>query len=291
MMKCTVIIPAYNEEKSIVSVLNSLLNSRFIDNFEILVIDDGSADNTAEFVRNIGIVKIIRHPYNKGYGAALKTGILESKAEFVALFDADGQHSVEDLDRLFEKMENFDMLVGSRGRKSYQSLLRKPGKAVLGWFVNLLSNRKIPDINSGLRIFNTQIIKRYLHLMPQGFSFSTTSTVALNSMGFNVGYIDITTAPRVGRKSNVRIIRDGFKAILLIINLTVLFNPQKVFLPIGLLFLFLSMILFIVNGFVSEFDITDSMVLLFVTGILIMFLGILAEQISAIRRELHSLKD
>ncbi|MCC5945679.1 MAG: glycosyltransferase family 2 protein [Bernardetiaceae bacterium] len=282
-MKYTVVIPAFNEGDVIEKVLEPL---KKLENLEIIVIDDGSSDDTAEKARAMG-VRVISHPVNRGYGAALKTGMKAAETEFVATYDGDGQHRLEDIKKLMEIAPDYDMVVGARGKDSHRPLMRRPGKAVLAWLVNMLSKRKIPDFNSGLRVFRTAVIRKYLHLMPDGFSLSTTSTVALNSMGYGVKYVPIQVLKREGRKSSVKMARDGMRTIMLIINLTVLFNPMRIFLPVSFVCFALSFLYFVLYAFLIRIHVTASMTLLFVTGMLIFFLGIVCEQISAIRREIN----
>lgn len=282
-MKYTVIIPAFNEGDVIEKVLISLQQ---LPELKVIVIDDGSTDDTAEKVKAMG-VRLISHPVNRGYGAALKTGIKAADTEFVATYDGDGQHRLEDLENLMKVAPDWDMVVGERGKDSHRPLARRPGKAILAWLVNKLSNRKIPDFNSGLRVFRTSVIRKYLHLMPDGFSLSTTSTVALNSMGYGVKYVPIVVLEREGRKSSVKMARDGMRTIMLIVNLTVLFSPMRIFFPVSFFCFLLSFVYFLVYAITIRVHITPSMTMLFITGILIFFLGVVCEQISAIRREMN----
>jgi len=282
-MDYTVVIPAFNEGDVIEKVLTPL---KEVSNLKIIVIDDGSSDDTAALAQAMG-VHVISHPVNRGHGAALKTGIRAADTEFVATYDGDGQHRIEDLVKLMQIAPEYDMVVGARGKDSHRPLMRRPGKAILARLVNMLSKRKIPDFNSGLRVFRTTVIRRYLHLMPDGFSLSTTSTVALNSMGYGVKYEPIQVLKREGRKSSVKMARDGMRTIMLIINLTVLFNPMRIFLPVSFFCFALSFAYFILYSFLIRIHVTASMTLLFVTGMLIFFLGVVCEQISAIRREIN----
>ncbi len=281
----SIIIPCYNEGDVIGPVLEKLGKPEGCA--EVIVIDDGSSDETGSIAESKG-AKVITHEVNRGYGAGLKTGILNAKTPYVVLFDGDGQHRIEDLMKIVAVAQEYDMVVGARGSDSHQLAIRKPGKKILGWFVNLLSDREVPDINSGLRSFKVSTIKKYLHLMPEGFSFSTTSTVAFNRMKYKVHYIPIVVLAREGRKSSVKIFRDGFRTIMLITNLTVLFNPMKVFLPIAMLMFLSSFVYFLIYAITIRVHITPSMTMLFVSGILIFCMGILCEQVSATRRELNN---
>ncbi len=284
----SIIIPAYNEGAVIGRVLGEF--GRPAGCHEIIVVDDGSTDNTAEAARSAG-ARVISHRHNKGYGAALKTGIEAAASEFVVCCDGDGQHRIDDVLTVANAAMNgpqFDMVVGVRGRDSRQDWLRRPGKAILCWFANLLTHRRIPDLNSGLRAFRAETIRKYLHLMPSGFSFSTTSSIAMLRMGYNVEYVPIRVVQRTGRKSTVKFFEDGFRVFMLIVNLTVLFNPMRVFLPLAAMFVGASLAYFVLYSVYVRVHITESMVLLFVTGFLMFCLGIICEQISAIRREMHT---
>jgi len=177
MSEITIIIPAYNESEGIRNTLDELIPFAKKNNWKIIVINDGSSDNSQQILKQVEYITVISHPYNKGYGAALKTGIINSDTEYIAMFDADGQHNPKDLEKLSKSIQNFDMVVGSRGKDSYQDIWRKPGKKVLSIVANFLAERKIPDINSGLRIVRRNVIIKLLHLFPNGFSFSTTSTI------------------------------------------------------------------------------------------------------------------
>ncbi len=179
------------------------------------------------------------------------------------------------------------MVTGARGEKSFQVVNRKLGKRLIKYFVNKISKIDVPDFNSGLRVFKREVIKKYLHLMPDGFSFSTTSTVTFLKLQYNVKYVPIFVKERDGRKSNVKI-KDGFKTLMLILNLSVLFAPLTFFIPISIFFIASSFIYFILYSIIERIHITSSMTLLFITGIIIFFMGIICEQVSAVRRELNN---
>jgi glycosyltransferase involved in cell wall biosynthesis len=281
-MDYTVIIPAYNESQVITKVVNELRENG-INN--ILVIDDGSSDNTKEILDSIN-VNYISHKTNKGYGASLKTGIKNSTTEYVAIYDGDGQHIPSELIKLLQEAEGFDMVVGARDNNSFQVANRKLGKKVIKYFVNKITETNVPDFNSGLRVFKREVILRYLHLMPDGFSFSTTSTVTFLKLKYDVKYLPIYVKEREGRDSNIKM-KDGIRTLMLILNLSVLFAPLKFFLPVSFFLMGSSFVYFIIYSLIDRFHITSSMTLLFISGVLIFFMGILCEQISAVRRELN----
>ena len=282
MADYSILIPAFNEGDVIGEVLKELGKPKFCK--EVIVIDDGSSDDTAKVALKNG-ARVLSHQYNKGYGSALKTGINAAETDYVILFDGDGQHRLEDLLKIAEIVDQYDMIVGKREQASHVDWMRMPGKKVLGWFANLLTKKKIPDLNSGLRSFRVPVIKKYLHLMPDGFSFSTTSTIAMYRMGYTVHYLPIVMIARQGRKSTVKIFRDGIRVLMLILNLTVLFAPMRVFLPISAFFILLSMCYFILYSIFVRVHLNPMTLLLFNTGIILFFIGIVCEQISAIRRD------
>jgi glycosyltransferase involved in cell wall biosynthesis len=283
----TVIIPAFNEEKGIEKTILDLKSYVNAKGWNIIIVNDGSTDKTAEVLKRITDIEVIEHPYNKGYGASLKTGISYAKTELIAFYDADGQHKPEDLERLFDNFMNYDMLVGKRGKDSHQDWIRKPGKWVLSKVANYLTERKIPDLNSGLRIIKRDVIIKMLHLFPQGFSFSTTSTIAFMNMGYNVGYYPIVVNKRVGT-STVKQFKHGSSTLMLMLRLIVLFNPLKVFMPASIFLLFFGAIYEIIFGIVmllpDNFRLIPAAFFMILTSILIFFFGLMVDQISELRK-------
>ena len=191
----TVIIPAYNEARAIHAVVTDLVEADLPFVAEIIIIDDGSTDETGRLAQAAG-ARLIRHRQNRGYGAALKSGIRAAQTEFVLTYDADGQHRPDQLTTLWAAHEAADMVVGARQALLHSPLWRMPGKWLLNLLANYLMRRRIPDLNSGLRLLRREVINRYLHLCPNGFSFSTTSTLALLNRGYDVVFTPITVAPR-----------------------------------------------------------------------------------------------
>ncbi len=290
MKDLTVIIPAYNEEKGLRDTVLGILNVVKDNSWKIIVINDGSTDNTVSTLKGIKDIEVINHPYNKGYGASLKTGILNSKTDLVAFYDADGQHRPEDLVKLYENFADYDMLIGKREKDSHQEWIRKPGKWILARVANFLTGRKIPDLNSGLRVIKREVIRKMSHLFPEGFSFSTTSTIAFMNMGYNVGYSPIVANKRIG-KSTVKQLKHGSSTLLLILRLIVLFNPLKVFLPASLIIFFIGVIYEIYAGILTHADppkLIPAAFFMMITGILIFFFGLVVDQISELRK--HSFK-
>ena len=285
--KISIIIPAFNEEKAIKDVVSGLM-----ENFrgaEILVVDDGSSDRTGQLAADGG-AKVITHARNLGYGAALSTGIENTEKDFVLFCDADGQHTITDVRRIIKEASSgkYDMIVGARTSESHQDWSRRPGKFILKIFANYLANQKIPDLNSGLRIIRRNVIIKYLHLMPQGFSFSTTSTFAILKSKYSLHYIPITVKKRVG-KSTVRQLKHGPQTIMLMLRLTVLFEPLRVFLTASGFLTFCMLLSFGVDMASSrDTGIGDTTILFAVSSLLVFLFGLLCDQISALRREHHN---
>ncbi|MFZ5829415.1 MAG: glycosyltransferase family 2 protein [Planctomycetota bacterium] len=278
----TIAIPAFNEAGAIADVVRGL-RSRYPD-YEVLVVDDGSTDGTGELATEAGAT-VIRHEYNRGYGASLKTGCRQAQGEIVVCFDGDGQHDAEDVQRLLDQIGPHDMAVGMRGQGSHKPLLRRPGKAVLAAFANFLAGTRIPDVNSGLRAFKRHVILRYLHLMPNGFSFSTTSTFAMLKSGRSVAWIPIQVKKRIGN-SSVSQVRHGSQTLLLMLRLTTLFEPLKVFLPVSGAFLLVAL-LFLSANLASGRAVPQTSVIMSVSSIMVFLMGLLMDQVASLRREKH----
>lgn len=280
----SIIIPCYNEENVIGQTLESLLS--LYDGFaEIIVVNDGSSDSSADVIKAYSKVRLVEHKRNFGYGAALITGITEATTEFVCFYDSDGQHDPKDVARLYEQIDFADMVVGSRGTAAFKHSKRAPGKLILHALANLLTARRIPDLNSGLRIVRRQILLQYLHLLPNGFSASTTMTMVFTMRDYVVNYVDIKVKDRIGSSSQVKMLRDGVKTSLLILNMLVLFNPQKFFILVSAMFLGLGSIYGLYKMNENSFGLSVGSMLFFFIGFLSFFFGLICEQISRMRLE------
>jgi glycosyltransferase involved in cell wall biosynthesis len=281
----SIIIPVFNEANAIAKTLDELIPFSRTQGATIIVVNDGSTDGTSEILEPYKEqVQIITHPYNCGYGAALKTGIRASDSNYIALFDSDGQHRIEDLEMLWTQACNYDMVVGARDAKSNVDILRIPGKWILNAVANLLAGRKIPDLNSGLRIYRRSFITKVLHLMPEGFSFTSTSTIAAFNMGFTVGYFPIQVKKRIGT-SSVRQIRDGSLVLMLILRLIILFSPMRIFFPVSAFLAVVGMTYEIYIIITERLKVVNGALLLLLTALIIFFFGLLVDQVSAMRRE------
>ena len=224
----SVVIPAYNEEEGIGTVVERMRTSQPWR--EVLVVDDGSADRTAESAVAAG-ARVVRHPYNKGNGAAVKTGIREARGDVVLLMDADGQHDPADALRIIGPIGVHDMVIGARSTRD-QTLSRAFGNAVFNALASWLTGREIPDLTSGFRAARRERLLEILHLLPNGFSYPTTSCLAFLKAGHNVAFEPIKARPRIGT-SKIRELRDGVKFLLIILKIITLYSPLKIFFPLS----------------------------------------------------------
>ncbi|MDP2946856.1 MAG: glycosyltransferase family 2 protein [Nanoarchaeota archaeon] len=283
----SIIIPAHNEEKVIGQTIEALKDelSKIPElEYEIIVVNDASTDKTTEVLGKIDGIKIVNHIQNKGYGAALKTGIREAKYEKLLFFDADGQHRSEYIREMLKYADDFDLVTGARiGYKG--PIIRQPGKRMLKWLAGYLSQQKIPDINCGIRIVKKDRISEFTHLLCDGLSFSTTTLLIFLNEGLSVKYVPLTINKRKGGKSTVKT-KHAFDTLIFILRVILLTSPLRVFLPISILLFALSGILLVQN--IIYGNISDATILLLVSAILIFFFGMLADQVSAIRKEIKN---
>ena len=289
--KISIILPAYNEVDAIGVVLDKLVPMAGERGWEVIVVDDGSNDGTGKAAGEHG-AKVLTHQHNRGYGASLSTAVRATNADVVVFMDSDGQQNHNDILRLLEHIDQHDMVVGARTKDSYVDPYRRVGKKVLKWFANYLAKEKIPDINSGFRAFRRDVLLRYLHLMPRGFSFSTTSLIAMLKGGHQIKWIPIKTMRRVGT-STVKQLKHGPETMMLMLRLTVLFDPLRVFLPVSGILMLLAIIATAVN-FIQDFlneiyrlAVPATALFLGISAVIIFMLGLLTDQVSAIRREQH----
>lgn len=284
-----VIVPAFNEARGLADVLPRLLAARGDRPWEIIVVDDASTDDTARVAADHAAagVRLIRQSANRGYGAALKAGILATRAENVLFIDADGQHLPEEIPALVAALATHECVFTARPRGAGIPWARRPGKWLLHRICCFLANRRIPDINSGFRAGRRHIYMMMLDLLPDGFSFSTTSLMYVMRSRFSHIFLPIQCRTRVG-SSSVRIVSDGLKTLLLALRLIMLFDPLRAFgLPAvalvtaGLLYqiyIFLTFRLTIVGG----------AVLSILAGVILFHVGLLADQIASLRKEISS---
>jgi len=274
----SIIIPAYNEEAGVAATIADIHNamSAFAGDYEVVVVDDGSTDRTAERAGQAG-ARLIHHRENRGYGAALKTGIRKVRYDKIVITDADGTYPVDVIPQLVKRLDEYDMVVGARtGEAVHVPLARRPAKWLLQTLASFLAGCPIPDLNSGLRAMRRDVIEIFEHILPSGFSFTTTITLALLCNDYMVDYLPINYRTRVG-DSKVRA-PHAYDFFLLIVRTIVYFNPLKIFLPLGAI-LFLAGSAKLVYDIYLE-NLSESAVLAFLGAIIVWAIGLLSDQIS-----------
>ncbi|TSC72485.1 MAG: glycosyl transferase group 2 family protein [Parcubacteria group bacterium Gr01-1014_38] len=278
-------MPTYNEAQGLEKSLAGLLRmrERLSMPSEILVVDDGSTDNTPEILRRHSAVMVVRHPENRGYGAALKTGIRAARGDLLGIIDSDGTYPVDDFPRLLETLtDGVEMVVGVRvGNVAAFPLLRRPGKVIVSALAAFLVGRRIPDLNSGMRVMRREFVERFFHLFPDGFSFTTTATLAALTNKLGVRWVPVVYAPRVG-KSTITLRRGLFQEfpnfLTLIVRIVTYFRPLRFFAVPSLLFLGLG-IANMARTLTLERNISDASIVLVVVGIQIGLMGLIADLI------------
>ena len=278
----SIVIPAFNEAEIIGQVVAALAGTAAWK--EILVVDDGSTDETGGMAAAAG-ARVVRHPYNKGNGAAVKTGLRAARGDVVLLLDADGQHPPEDIERVLNEIGEYDLVVGARTRDSESAWVRNLGNSIFNNLATYLSGRKIPDLTSGFRAMKRPMIMEFIHLLPNLYSYPTTSTLAFIKAGYNVKFVPIRARKGTGR-SNTKIVRDGVRAIVIILRMITLFAPMKIFLPVSIGLFVLGVVYGTLNIFLWGINrIPNGSVLLILSSLFIFLFGLISEQIAAMRFE------
>ena len=284
----SIVVPAYNEEEAIGPVLDSILEKMHGSglSFEVLVVDDGSADGTAAIAESRS-VRVLSHAENRGYGAALKTGIRRANHELVGITDADGTYPIDQLPDLISLAEQgeYDMVVGMRtGESVHIPLVRRPAKWALNYLAALLTGSRIPDLNSGLRVFRRDAVLPFFRLLPSGFSFTTTLTLALLTNDYNVEYVSIDYHPRTGR-SKIRPVRDTISFFSLVVRIVLSFRPLRVFVPLGLLLLVVSLGKVLYDVFAYGFHLATSTVVLVTLTFQLIVLALIADLVVSLHKD------
>ena len=287
-LELSVVLPAYNEAGPIEAVLRGLQEAlaglpELAGRSELVVVDDGSTDGTAEAVARVAGVRLVRHPYNLGNGAAVKTGIREARGRAILFMDADGQHSAERIAEMVEASREYHMVVGARGWKSQAGVLRGLANWLYNHFASYVTGRRIRDLTSGLRIIRRDVARRFVGLLPNGYSYPTTITLCLMRAGYSVHYVPIEASRRQG-KSKIRPLADGTKFLLVIMKICMLFSPLKIFLPVSM-YLFLMGLGYYGYTYWTEHRFTNMSMLLFTTAVTVFMMGLIAEQIAQMRFE------
>jgi glycosyltransferase involved in cell wall biosynthesis len=281
----SIIIPSLNEAESLTELLPTLAEA--IPGAEVIVVNDGSIDSTRETAANHSCV-VINNPFRMGNGAAIKRGAREARGSVLAMLDADGQHTVADLMRLWQRFqrEDLDMLVGARKPTDHASGFRRFGNFVFNKVASWMTGQKILDLTSGMRVVDAHKFREFLHLLPNGFSYPTTSTMAFFRSGYAVAYEPISVGRREGR-SHLKIWREGVRFLVIIFKIGALYSPLKLFLPVSLGLFLMATALYIYT-YLEAARFTNMSALLYMTSLLTFLIGIVSEQITALmfaRRE------
>jgi glycosyltransferase involved in cell wall biosynthesis len=276
----SIVIPAYNEAPVIGGLVAALQNSAGW--CEVLVVNDGSDDGTAAAAAAAG-ARVLTHPYNKGNGAAVKTAIRHALGDWILIADGDGQHRAEDARRLVDRLGEFDLVVGVRQASAQAGLGRRLGNALLNRLASYLTERPIPDLTSGFRAARRDCLLEFLHLLPNGFSTPTTTTLAFIKAGYNVAFEPIEARPRVGT-SKIRFARDGARFFLILLKVITIFSPLRVFVPISAA-AFLLGAGYGVWNVIGHSRIPNGAVLLMLFAVVVFLVGLVSEQVAALRFE------
>ena len=283
----SIILPAKNESASL-KILLPELTSLYAD-AEIIIVNDGSDDDTLS-ICNKYAVKVINHPYSKGNGASIKSGARFATGEILVFMDADGQHRPDDIKSLLNGIdENHDMVIGARERRTHASIPRYVANVFYNKLASYMSGHKIDDLTSGFRAVKADVFKQFLYLLPNGFSYPTTITMALFRSGYSIKYVPISCEQRTGN-SHIKLIKDGFKFLLIIFRVTALYSPLKIFFPASLS-LFIIGLSYYGYTYFYHGRFTNMGIFIFLTSVIIFLIGLLSEQITFLIYSQNQKKD
>ena len=274
----SVVLPAKNEAASIYEVVKLVMLLDCID--EVIVVDDGSDDQTASLAQKAG-ARVERHVYSKGNGAAIKTGARSATGDILVFMDADGQHNPADIPSLLAKMEEgFDLVVGARGSGSQANVGRSLANRFYNRLASYMTGHNVGDLTSGFRVVKRQKFLEFLSLLPNGFSYPTTSTMAFFRAGYTVGYMPIDVSKRKG-KSHIKPLRDGVRFLLIIFKIGTLYSPLKLFVPVSFL-LFVLGLSYYGFTYITMGRFTNMSALMLTTALIVFMVGLVSEQITAL---------
>jgi glycosyltransferase involved in cell wall biosynthesis len=274
--KVSIIVPARNEAASLRRLLPEIVVR--MPDAELIVVNDGSTDDTVEICHQYG-AKIVTHPYSMGNGSAVKSGARAAQGEILVFMDADGQHQPQDIPRLLKKLsEGYDMVVGARDKGSQAGLHRALANGFYNWLASWMVGQNVADLTSGLRAVKANKFRKFLYMLPNGFSYPTTITMSFFRAGYAVGYMPIHSPRRIGT-SHMRIVRDGVRFLLIIFKIGSLYSPLKLFFPISVFFFLLGCGNYL-HTYLTLHRFTNMSALLFITAIIIFLIGLVSEQIT-----------
>ena len=277
-MDITIVIPAKNEAGSLDRLIPAIRQHQ--PEADILVVNDGSTDETASVCRKHG-VRLVSHPYSMGNGAAIKSGVRNASGEIIVCMDADGQHDPADISRLLDRIsDGFDMVVGARQIDTHASTWRRLANSFYNRLASIMTGHEIRDLTSGFRAARRKQFLRFLYLLPNGFSYPTTSTMAFFRSGLPVAYVPIRAGEREG-KSKIRIVRDGVRFLVIILKIGALFSPMRFFLPVSAA-LFATGASYYMYTYLNWGRLTNMSAILFLSSLLTFLIGIVSEQVSSL---------
>ncbi len=279
--KVSVILPTYNEAVTIGDLVLKIKD--LYPDFEVIVINDGSTDNTAEAAKNAG-AHVYSHPYNIGNGAAIKSGIRVASGDVLVFMDADNQHDPADIAGLLKYMPDYDMVVGARSIRDQASVGRAIGNKLYNWLASYVAKFYIQDLTSGFRAIKSKIAKSFLYLIPNTYSYPTTLTLSVLRSGWSLKYIPIKTRARSTGKSNIKIFKDGVRFFMIITKICTLYSPLRIFLPVSFA-IFMTGFLYYMFTLITQGRFTNMSALLITTSIIVFMMGLISEQICQMRYE------
>ena len=277
----SIIIPAYNEAHTIGDLVTEISN--LYPDFEIIVVNDGSTDDTAAVAEAAGAI-VYNHPYNIGNGAAVKSGIRIATGDVFVFMDGDGQHDPKDIAKLLHYFPDFDMVVGARTNGNQASWGRALANRAYNWFASYVANFRVQDLTSGFRVVRSDVARNFLYLLPNTYSYPTTITLGVLRNGMSLKYVPIRTKNRQKGKSDIKILKDGVRFLMIIIKICALYSPLRIFLPISFL-MFLLGLSHYVYTYITWGRFTNMSALLFTTSVLVFLMGLVSEQICQMRSE------
>ena len=280
-VETSIIVPVYNEAENLKKLLGQI-HSLGLPDSEIIVVDDGSSDGSAEIAMAAG-ANVVRHPYNIGNGAAVKSGMRAAKGRFILLMDGDGQHKPEDIPKLLADADRYHMVVGARAKGSKLRMHRNLANMVYNLLASYVTRFKVQDLTSGFRVIRRRDALRFIDLLPNTFSYPTTLTLACLRSGLTVQYVPIQTLYRAGQ-SKISLVTDGIRFLLIITKIATLFAPFRVFLPVSVFF-FLGGVGNYIYTYVTQNRFTNMSVFALTTAVIIFMLGLISEQIALLRME------
>lgn len=277
-MRLSIVLPAKNESGGLRGTLSALRT--LLPDAEVIVVDDGSTDDTALVARDAG-ARVLASPYSMGNGAAIKRGARAASGEVIVFMDADGQHDPSHIPRLLQRLEEgYDMVVGARDWSGQAGMSRGLANTFYNWLASRMTGARVRDLTSGFRVVRADKFREFLHLLPNGFSYPTTSTMAFFRSAYAVAYEPIPVAKRIG-KSHIRPIKDGIRFLLIIFKIATLYSPLKLFAPVAGGFFALGLGYYAYT-FLTMHRFTNMSALLFSAAVIIFLIGLISEQITAL---------